>query len=99
MEKKKKLLICGIIMNCGGTEKSFLSFVSCIDFDKYDVDLVLARADGLFMSLLPKEINVYVMEEYGEMFFLSSQNAKSLLMDTFVKMRHYINYNKKIFAT
>ena len=70
---KKKLLFIGINMNCGGTEKSFLSFVNCVDFEKYDVDLVLARADGLFMKLIPEQVKVHVMDKYGEMFFLSSK--------------------------
>ena len=34
---KKKLLFIGITMNAAGTEKSFLSFSSCIDYEKYDV--------------------------------------------------------------
>lgn len=82
---KKKLLFIGINMNCGGTEKSFLSFVNCVDFEKYDVDLVLARADGLFMKLIPEQVKVHVMDKYGEMFFLSSKNAVSLLWNTFIK--------------
>ena len=65
---KKKLLFIGIIMNCAGTENSFLSFVNCIDFDQYDVDLILAKNEGLFMELIPKQINVKFMPEYGELF-------------------------------
>jgi Glycosyltransferase len=82
---KKKLLFIGINMNCGGTEKSFLSFVNCIDFEKFDVDLVLAKADGLFLKLLPPQIHLHVMDCYGDMFFLSAKNAIPLLLNTFVK--------------
>ncbi|MHC1693789.1 MAG: glycosyltransferase [Eubacteriales bacterium] len=82
---KKKLLIIGITMNGAGTEKSFLSFAECLDYDKYDVDLILAKKDGLFLPLIPPQINVIEMGKYSELFFLSSKNAPSLLWDTFVK--------------
>ena len=83
--KKKKLLFIGIIMNCAGTEQSFLRFVSGIDFEKYDVDLLLAKNQGLFMELIPEQVNVKFMPEYGELFLLSGKNAFSNLFNTFVK--------------
>ena len=82
---KKRLLFIGIIMNCAGTEQSFLSFVNCIDFDRYEVDLILAKNQGLFMELIPKQINVRFMPEFGDLFLLSSKNAFSNLFNTFVK--------------
>ncbi|MCL2159255.1 MAG: glycosyltransferase [Oscillospiraceae bacterium] len=88
MEKnieKKKLLFIGITMNSAGTEQSFLSFVNCINFEKYEVDLLLAKNEGLFMGLIPKQVNVSFMPKYGELFLLSGKNAFSNLFDTFVK--------------
>ena len=82
---KKKLLFIGIIMHSGGTEKSFLSFINCLDFDKYDVDLILAKDQGLFMPLLDKRINVKFMLDYGELFLLSGKNAFGNLFNTFIK--------------
>lgn len=82
---KKKLLVIGITMNGAGTEKSFLSFAECLDYDKYEVDLLLAKKGGLFMPLVPPRINVIEMGKYGEMFFLSAKNAPSLLWNTFIK--------------
>lgn len=83
--KKIKLLFIGITMRCGGSEKSFLSFVNCLDFDRFEVDLILAKKDGLFMAQLPKQINVIEMGEFGEHFLLSSKNAVKCLFDTFIK--------------
>jgi len=82
---KKKLLFIGIIMNSAGTEKSFLSFVNCIDFDKYDVDLLLAKDEGLFMQSIPKQVNVKFMPEYGDLFLLSNKNAFEIMYNTFVE--------------
>lgn len=82
---KKKLLFVGIIMNSGGTEKSFLSLAEAIDYTKYDVDLLLAKKEGAFMDLIPKEVNVIEMEKYGEHFLQSGKNAVQNLWSTFVK--------------
>lgn len=83
--KKLKLLFIGITMRCGGSEKSFLSFVNSLDFDRFEVDLLLAKKDGLFMAQIPKQINVIQMQEFGEHFLLSNKNAVSCLFNTFIK--------------
>ena len=82
---KKRILVCGIIMNCAGTEKSFLSFANQIDYDKYDVDLLLAEKTGLLLDYVPKQINIIEMPKYGDMFTLSGANAASVIWRDFVK--------------
>ncbi|MCL2773209.1 MAG: glycosyltransferase [Oscillospiraceae bacterium] len=83
--KKKKLLFIGIVMNSAGTEKSFLSFVNCLDFEKYDADLLLCKNQGLFMELIPKQVNLKFMPEFGELFLLSGKNAFNNMFNTFIK--------------
>ena len=82
---KKKMLVVGITMNCAGSEKSFLSFINCIDFNEFEVDLLLAKKEGLFLELLPPEVNVIEMPECGDMFLMSGANAAKTLTDCFVK--------------
>lgn len=82
---KIKMLVVGITMNCAGTEKSFLSFLSCLDFERFDVTLLLSKREGLLLSQIPKEVKVVIMEKYGDMFLLSGKNAVKTLFDCFVK--------------
>lgn len=82
---KKKILFIGITMNCAGSEKSFLSFVNSLDFNEYDADLILAKKEGLFLEQIPKEVRVFEMEDFGEVFKLSSKNAVSLIWNTYIK--------------
>ncbi len=82
---KKKILFIGITMNCAGSEKSFLSFVNTLDPEKFDVDLVLAKREGLFLEQIPDYVNVIEMEKYGEHFLLSGKNAVSNIWNTFIK--------------
>ncbi|MHB1152751.1 MAG: glycosyltransferase [Eubacteriales bacterium] len=87
MEPKKKLLIIGIIMNCAGTEKSFLSFASCLDYSRFDVDLLLVKRYGELYDSIPKEINVLELpdREYADMFLLSGKNSVKTIWNCFCK--------------
>ncbi len=82
---KKKILFIGITMNCAGSEKSFLSFVNTLDPEKFEVDLLLAKREGLFLEQIPSYVNVIEMENYGEHFLLSGKNAVSCIWNTFIK--------------
>lgn len=83
---KIKLLIVGIIMNCAGTEKSFLAFANTIDYDRYDVTLLLARREGKLLDKIPPRIRVITMDErYADMFKLSGANAVGTIMRCIVR--------------
>ena len=58
---KKEMLVIGITMNAAGTERAFLSFAEKIDYNKYDVELLLAKREGAFLHLVPPQIKVTEM--------------------------------------
>ena len=65
---KKKILFVIPSLRSGGAEKSLVSLLSLFDYEKYEVDLLLFRRDGLFLEKLPREINyIYDTSDY-EMF-------------------------------
>jgi glycosyltransferase involved in cell wall biosynthesis len=67
-------------MAAAGSEKSFLSFARhAIDYDKYDVDLLLAKKTGDFLSQIPKEIRVLEMGDDGEIFLINRDNASEII--------------------
>ena len=75
-DKKIKLLIIGIIMNCAGTEKSFLAFANNLDYSKYDVTLLLAKKEGKLIDKIPQQIKIKTMDQrYADLFLLSGANA------------------------
>lgn len=82
---KKKMLIIGITMAAAGSEKSFLSFAkSAIDYEKYDVDLLLAKKTGDFLSQVPKEIRILGMGAGGNFFLIDKNNASTILMKDYL---------------
>ncbi len=96
--KKLKLLIIGITMAPAGTEKSFLSFASCLDYEKYDVTLLLAKKEGMFLPMIPKQIRVIEMEDYADMFTLNGGNAMRVIWNSMVKKNPAVLFDILPFA-
>ena len=82
---KKKMLVIGIMMNTAGTERSFLSFAEKIDYNKYEVELLLAKREGSFLHLVPPQIKVTEMGEYGEIFTINKSNAASVIKKLYLR--------------
>lgn len=55
---KKKLLFVIPSLDAGGGEKSLINLLRILDFNRFDVDLMLFHKRGLFLDLLPKEVRV-----------------------------------------
>lgn len=55
---KKNLLFVIPSLSAGGGEKSLINLLTQIDYRKYNVDLLLFHQSGLFLELLPSEINI-----------------------------------------
>lgn len=55
---RKKLLFVMNHLHCGGAEKSLISLLETIDYDKYEVDLFLFKHEGVFMSKIPKQVKL-----------------------------------------
>ncbi|MEO3945386.1 glycosyltransferase [Gorillibacterium sp. CAU 1737] len=55
---KKKLLFVMNNLGCGGAEKALVSLLNTIDYDAYEVDLLLFRQEGLFLHQLPEEVRL-----------------------------------------
>ena len=72
-------------MYLGGTEKAFLSLARNIDYSLYDVDLLLAKREGPLLDEIPKEINVYELPDFGDMFLLSSKNTYKIIWNSIIK--------------
>ena len=54
----KKLLFINGHLNTGGVEKSLLDVLKYLDYDRYDVDLLLLEEWGDYASELPEQVHV-----------------------------------------
>jgi len=55
---KKKLLFVIPSLEAGGGEKSLVNLLNCIDYNLYEVDLVLFSSTGLFLKQVPSEVTL-----------------------------------------
>lgn len=58
MKNKKSILIAYNAMAIGGSTTSLLSILNLIDYNKYEVDLLLNFNVGELLDLIPKEVNL-----------------------------------------
>lgn len=62
---KKKLLFINGHLNTGGVEKSLLDILTHLDYDRYDVDLLLTEHLGDYAPQLPSQVNVLLRSIEG----------------------------------
>ena len=62
---KKQLLFINGHLNTGGTEKSLLDILQHLDYDLYDVDLLLTESLGDYAEQLPSQVNVLLCSIEG----------------------------------
>lgn len=82
--KKNILFIMGSLEN-GGGEKSLINLLNLIDYEKYNVDLLLFQNKGLFLTQVPKEVNM--LNDMKEIHILYDNNIKHLFKLKDIKYR------------
>ncbi|KRE97074.1 glycosyl transferase family 1 [Paenibacillus sp. Soil766] len=55
---KKKILFVIDSLHSGGAEKSLISLLTLFDYQNYEVDLLMFSPEGLYLRLLPTEVNI-----------------------------------------
>lgn len=77
----KRILFVIDSLNSGGAEKSLVSLLSLFNFQKYKVDLQIFSSSGLFLPLIPEEINRLEIPEFIK---IQQMNVKFL-----IKNKHF----------
>jgi len=55
---KKNLLFIMPSLDMGGAEKSLITLMGLLDYDQYNVELMLFRKQGFFLELVPQQVRV-----------------------------------------
>ena len=72
---RKKLLITAMSMNIGGAEKSLVNLLNLLDYDTYDVDLLLFQRKGDFLPQVPAKVNVISVPEIDMLYGVEPREA------------------------
>lgn len=65
---KKRLLFIIDSLNCGGAEKSLISLLPLLDYERLDVNLLIFRRGGVFEKYLPQQVHVINHDLYRKGF-------------------------------
>ncbi|WP_442596715.1 glycosyltransferase [Neobacillus sp. D3-1R] len=94
---RSKVLFVMRNLNGGGAEKSLLTVLSLFDYTKYEVDLFLLQQEGLFLELLPKEVNLLNLPDYNILKTFNKSLKKALPIFLKGKKFKVLYYRTKMF--
>jgi len=57
-KRKTSLLFVMNHLHCGGAERALVSLLGALDYDRYEVDLLLFKREGMFLAGLPPQVRV-----------------------------------------
>lgn len=55
---KKKLLFTAYSLGLGGIEKALINLLNRLDYNKYEVTLILEKKEGMFLDLIPSDVKI-----------------------------------------
>lgn len=92
---KKQLLFIMPDLGSGGAEKALVTLLNLFDYDKYDVDLMLFRREGLFLPDVPEEVNII---DGGKEYELFDGSAFACIKSSVKKMKFSFALNRIKYA-
>lgn len=78
---KKKILFTAYNLDLGGIEKALVNLLNRIDYDKYDVTLILEKKEGIFLEMINDNVKVieYKISDCKFIFFRKIINRMKLI--------------------
>lgn len=78
---KKHMLFVSESLHCGGAEKSLVTLLQYIDYEAWEVDLMMLVAGGEFDKFVPSQVNVHIYDPFQKLnkLQLLSKRAQYLL--------------------
>ena len=87
---KRRILFIIDSLNCGGAEKSLISLLPLLDYDRLDVSLLIFRRGGVFEKYIPSQVRVIGHDLYGNGFMDGIRRISHQ-----VKFSYQLRYGKK----
>lgn len=92
---KKNILFIIPDLSSGGGEKSLINLLTQVDFKKVNVDLFILKHNGMFMKLIPKEVNLLEVTENLQIF---NMNLKNSILNFLSRGEFGLAYNRLMFC-
>lgn len=72
----------------GGAERSLVNLLQLLDYDRYNVDLLLFQNEGMFLKQVPKEVNI--ISNCNKLYTLYDNNKTEALKHPYLSVVHMI---------
>lgn len=96
---KKNILITSVHMDIGGIESVLLSLLSNIDYDKFDVDLILYKNQGVNLDKIPNKVNIYSPYSYSKKNILNKWTNKDKFINKVIRKLTFNSFTIKQFIS
>lgn len=87
---KKKLLFLGMSLNMGGAEKALVNLLNMIDYETYEVDLLLFQKRGVLLKQIPTQVKLLsentieiLYQSIRDTIFMSDIKVKNIFFSIF----------------
>ncbi len=97
MLRKKNIVFIIPSLGAGGGEKSLVNLLNVIDYSIYNVDLILLHKVGLFINMVPSNVNILEIE--GEDYHIFSQGLIKSVLLSLKKGKIKLAFNRIVFAS
>lgn len=87
--KKKVLFIINEMIN-GGGQRSLINLLEMMDYNRFEVDLLLFKEQGEFMDIIPEQVNLVATEKNIQYLFMNNINIIGKLKLLPVNLVHVI---------
>ena len=87
MEKRNVLFVMSSLRN-GGAERSLVNLLQLLDYDRYNVDLLLFQNEGMFLKQVPKSVNI--ISNCNKLYALYDNNKAEALKHPYLSAVHMI---------
>ncbi|MEL1240105.1 glycosyltransferase [Flavobacterium flavipallidum] len=92
---KKSIVFVIPSLDAGGGEKSLVNLLNCIDFNQYEVDLILLNKKGIFLKSVPAEVNIL---ELNEDYLIFTKNIKLAIVEFIKKGKLKLAFSRFMYA-
>ena len=87
----KKILVVMSTLYNGGAERSLVNFLNELPQDKYEIDLLLFKREGMFMKQLPSYVKVLDTPKELKQLYGSVKKAVNLIFQVI-----HLDYNIRV---
>ena len=87
---KKNVLFIMNHLHEGGAERSLVNLLQELDYDKYDIDLIIFQCEGAFLSLVPPQVRIIKDEEELNCLYATKSHGRFSMRHPILSVEHFL---------